>query len=64
MEKQPFLLVTLAGGEKKLINEKQVVSVELEEQGHAYIRMSNGDDFVVKTPGYDDWENDFHARKD
>lgn len=53
----------LASGERKLINENQVVSVEEHENGYAYLRMSNGDELIVKEPAYGDWENDFHARK-
>lgn len=63
MEKQPFLVVRLKDGTTKLINEAQVVSVEKHKQGFAYIRMSNGDEFIVETPSYDDWEDDFHSRK-
>ena len=63
MGKQPFLLIVLENGKKKLINENQVVSVEEREKGYAYLRMSNGDEFTVQEPAYDDWENDFHSRK-
>jgi len=61
--KQPFLLVLLADGEKKLVNESQVVSVEEHEKGYAYLRMSNGDELIVKDPPYQLWENDYHSRK-
>lgn len=64
MEKQPFLLVILQDGQRKIINEAQVVSVEADEQGCAYLRMSNGDEIIVKSPNYEDWENDCHSRKD
>lgn len=62
MENQPFRLVILVNDERKLINENQVVSVEEHEKGYAYLRMSNGDEFVIKQPRYEDWENDFHSR--
>lgn len=61
--KQPFLLVLLADGETKLVNESQVVSVEEYEKGYAYLRMSNGDELIVKDPPYQQWENDYHSRK-
>ncbi len=64
MEKQPFLLVVLESGQRKVINEAQVVSVEEAEKGFAYLKMSNGDEIVVQSPKYEDWENDCHARKD
>ena len=63
MEKQPFLLVVLNTDERKLINERQIVSVEEYEDGLAYIRMSNGDELIVKEPTYGEWENDYHTRK-
>ena len=63
MIKQPFLLVVLNTGERKLINENQVVSVEEYENGFAYLRMSNGDELILKEPAYGDWENDYHSRK-
>lgn len=63
MEKQPFLLVLLANGSTKLINERHVVSVGKYTEGYAQLRMSNGDEIIVKSPAYEDWENDYHARK-
>ncbi len=64
MEKQPLLLVLLADdGKKKLINEAQVVSVEEREHGNACLRMSNGDEIIIKSPNYEAWENDYHSRK-
>ena len=63
MQKQPFLLVVLNTGERKLINENQVVSVEEYKDGNAHLRMSNGDEIIVKEPAYGDWENDYHSRK-
>lgn len=63
MEKQPFLLVVLDTGKRKLINESQVVSVEEHEKGYAILRMSNGDELIIKEPPYADWENDYHSRK-
>lgn len=63
MEKQPFLLVQLGNGKKKLINECHVVSVEECEEGKACLRMSNGDEIIITSPSYEDWENDFYSRK-
>ncbi len=63
MKKQPFLLVLLENGKTKLINESQVVSVEGKNK-LVYLRMSNGDEIIIKQPAYEDWENDFHTRKD
>jgi len=66
MENQPFRVVQLKGGLTKIINEAQVVSVEKQDsdgQAYAYIRMSNGDNFLVENPPYEDWENDCHSRK-
>lgn len=63
MMKQPFLIVTLEGKRTRLINEAQVVIVDPHEKG-AYLRMSNGDSFVILSPAFKDWENDAHSRKD
>ena len=62
MEKQPFLLVLLENDKRKLINEAQVVSVEKHENGYACLRMSNGDEIIIKNPNYEEWENDYHSR--
>ena len=63
MANQPFVLIVLIDGKRKLINESQVVSIEEQEHGCAYLRMSNGDEFVIKEPNYENWENDYHSRK-
>lgn len=64
MKKQPFLLVFLEDGKKKLINESQVVSVGEGKNKLVHLRMSNGDEIIIKKPAYEDWENDYHTRKD
>ncbi|MHA2279591.1 MAG: hypothetical protein ACXAC5_01685 [Promethearchaeota archaeon] len=60
---QPFFLIYLENGQKVLINERQVASVRPDEKDRAIVKMSNGDEFIVTSPIYDDWENDFHVRK-
>ena len=64
MGKQPFLLIVLESGQRKIINEAQVCSVENHVNGFACLKMSNGDELIVQSPNYEDWENDVHARKD
>jgi len=60
---QPFRIVTLDDGKQIMINEAHVVSATPNEERHAIVRMSNGDELVVIEPDYDDWEYDAHTRK-
>jgi hypothetical protein len=60
---QPFFLIHLENGQKVLINEQQVATVQPDVKGRAIVKMSNGDEFVVVSPAYDAWEDDFHVRK-
>jgi len=59
--------ITLRTGQKLLINEEQVVSVHPPEksgltEGFTRLKMSNGDDYFIIAPPYDEWHNDLFIK--
>lgn len=55
------LHVILTDDRQIIINEEQVCSIE--PVGHvAKIRMSNGDEWMVRSPTFAEWENDVIKR--
>ena len=66
MQPQPLLVVTLASGEKRIVNELQVAFIDPvagSQAKAAMITMSCGDRFMVIDPNYEVWERDCLGRK-
>ena len=58
-----ILSIILDSGEKYLINEDQVCSIQKSNKS-AIIKMSNNDEFHIIDPTYEQWENDELIRND
>jgi hypothetical protein len=61
------LEITLRDGKKILINEDQVSSIFPPDhypltEGFTKIKMSNGDEYLITNPPYDQWHNDLFVR--
>ena len=61
------LELTMRTGEKIIINEEQVVSVHPPRPsgltaGCTLIKMSNGEEYLILSPPYDDWHNDIFIK--
>jgi len=55
-----LIKVELEGGSARLINDEQICSVAQysPDSTACIIRMSNGDEYLVVSPPYKNWEND------
>ena len=55
--------VRLKSGPTILINECQVSSVHEDDEECAKLRMGNGDEWIIESPTYEEWENDTFIQK-